>query len=152
MHTISYRAPQAGDEHELSACMWASANLWDLTDGTPESINAWREICAPDELRGRILSREKALVATWHGIIVGFIAFRRRNHLSLLFVRREFSRQGIGRELFMRCSRDLQEVTVNSADTAVGFYQKIGFVQQGDRFCKQGIWATPMQWLNPRIY
>jgi ribosomal protein S18 acetylase RimI-like enzyme len=92
------------------------------------------------------LSGEKALVATWNGIIVGFIAFKRSNHLSLLFVRREFSRQGIGRELFTQCTYDFDEVTVNAAEEAVGFYQKVGFMQSGDRFFKHGIWGTPMKW------
>lgn len=146
MNAITYRLPEPGDEHQISACMWASADLWELTDGTPESVAEWKQICDLEELRERILSVEKTLVATWNGIVVGFIAFRRGNHLSLLFVRREFARQGIGSELFTRCSNDLHEITVNSSDAAVGFYQKVGFVQSGDRFCKNGVWATPMKW------
>ncbi|WP_445305073.1 GNAT family N-acetyltransferase [Microcoleus sp. Pol12B4] len=62
-------------------------------------------------------------------MVVGFIAFKRGNYLSLLFVRREFSPQGIGRELFTRCTYDLNKVTVNPADVAAGFYQKVGFIQ-----------------------
>lgn len=94
------------------------------------------------------MSGEKTLVATWNEIVVGFIAFKRGNHLSLLFVRKEFSGQGIGRELFTQCAHDLDEVTVNAAEAAVGFYQKVGFVQSGDRFFKNGVWGTPMRWAN----
>jgi predicted GNAT family N-acyltransferase len=54
--------------------------------------------------------------------------------------------EGIGRKLFTRCSNDLDEITVNASDAAVGFYQKVGFVQTGDRFFKNGIWGTPMKW------
>lgn len=50
--------------------------------------------------------------------------------------------------LFTRCSDDLQEVTVNAAEKAVGFYEKVGFRQSGDRFFKHGIWGTPMKWIN----
>jgi GNAT superfamily N-acetyltransferase len=110
------------------------------------SVAEWQQICHPEELRDRILSDEKTLVATWNEIIVGFIAFKRGNHLSLLFVRREFSGQGIGRELFTRCSYGLNEVTVNAAEAAVGFYQKVGFRQSGDRFFKHGIWGIRMKW------
>lgn len=148
MNTITYRLPQIGDEHQISGCMWASAVLWELTDGTPESVAEWKKLCSPEELRDRILSGEKVFVATWNEIIVGFIAFKRGNHLSLLFVRREFAGQGIGRELFARCSDNLDEVTVNAAESAVGFYQKVGFIQYGDRFFKHGIWGTPMKWSN----
>jgi GNAT superfamily N-acetyltransferase len=146
INAITFRNPELGDEHEISACMWAAADLWELTDGTPESNAEWKNISDPEELRARILSSEQTLVATWNGIVVGFIAFRRWNHLSLLFVRKEFSGQGIGRELFTRCSSDFDEITVNSSDVAVGFYQKVGFVQSGDRFLTKGIWGTPMKW------
>ncbi|HEY9879128.1 MAG TPA: GNAT family N-acetyltransferase [Leptolyngbyaceae cyanobacterium] len=128
--------------------MWASADLWELTDGTPESVSEWLQICDPEELRDRILSDEKTLVATWSEIIVGFIAFKRRNHLSLLFVRKEFARQGIARELFTQCTHDLDEVIVNAAEAAVGFYKKVGFVQSSDRFFKNGAWGVPMKWVK----
>jgi GNAT superfamily N-acetyltransferase len=146
MNAITYRFPEIGDENQIGGCMWASADLRELTDGTPESVAEWNKLCDPKELRNRILSGEKVLVATWNGIIVGFIAFKRSNHLSLLFVRREFSRQGIGRELFTQCTYDFDEVTVNAAEEEVVFYQKVGFVQSGDRFFKYGIWGTPMKW------
>ncbi|WP_236146882.1 GNAT family N-acetyltransferase [Scytonema millei] len=146
MHAVTYRPPEFGDQQQISACMWASADLWELTDGTSESVTEWKQICDPGELRDRILSSERMLVATWNGIVVGFIAFRRGNHLSLLFVRREFARQGIGRELLARNSNDLDTITVNSSDAAVGFYRKVGFIQSGDRFFKNGVWATPMKW------
>ncbi|PSN13519.1 GNAT family N-acetyltransferase [filamentous cyanobacterium CCT1] len=149
MNTIVYRPPNPGDEYQISGCMWASAELWELTDGTPESVAEWLQLCHPDELRDRILSREKTLVATWNGVVVGFIAFKRGNHLSLLFVRREFSGQGIARELFGQCAHDLESVTVNAAEAAVGFYQKVGFQQSGDHFFKFGIWGTPITWSNP---
>jgi putative acetyltransferase len=145
MNTITYRLPQIGDENQISGCMWASGDLWELTDGTSESVAEWLQICDPEELRGRILSGEKTLVAAWNEIVVGFIAFKRGNHLSLLFVRREFSGQGIGRELFTRCSYDLNEVTVNAAEAAVVFYRKVGFRQSGDRFFKNGAWGVPMK-------
>ena len=148
MSEIVYRSPQPGDEHPISGCMWASAELWELTDGTPDSVAEWLQLCHPDELRERILSPERTLVATWNGVVVGFIAFKRGNHLSLLFVRREFSGQGIARELFRQCTHDLESVTVNAAVAAVGFYQKVGFQQSGDRFLKFGIWGTPMTWSN----
>ncbi|MEA5571101.1 GNAT family N-acetyltransferase [Calothrix sp. UHCC 0171] len=126
--------------------MWSAAVLWELTDGTAESVAEWLQICHPEELKERILSGQKILVATWNGIVVGFIAFKRGNHLSLLFVRREFSGRGIGRELFTRCANDFDEVTVNAAEMAVAFYQKIGFIESGNSFLYKGIWGTPMKW------
>ena len=129
MNAITYRPPELGDEYEISACIWASANLWELLDKTPESVNEWKQICDPEELRERILSSEKKLVATWNSIVIGFIAFRKRNHLSLLFIRREFSRQGVGKELFTRCSHDFDEITVSVAVESLRGLPVVRFVQ-----------------------
>jgi GNAT superfamily N-acetyltransferase len=149
MKTILYRPSNPGHETQISGCIWSSANLWELTDGTPESNAEWLKLCSLEELRSRILSNEKTLVATCNEIVVGFIAFKRGNHLSLLFVRKEFSGQGIGRQLFMQCAKDLNEVTVNAAEAAIDFYQKVGFQPTGDRFNNSGIWQTSMKWMNP---
>ena len=148
MDTIIYRPAEVGDESQISGCMWASGNLWELTDGTPESVAEWIQLCDSNELKNRISSRERTLVATWNGLVVGFIAFKRSNHLSLLFVRREFSRQGIARQLFTRSTKNLGEITVNAAETVIDFYKKIGFIQNGDRFLMYGIWAIPMKWIS----
>lgn len=149
MTPIIYRQPQLGDEYPISGCLWAAADLWELADGTPDSVSEWLQICHPDELRARIVSDQKTRVATWNGVVVGFIAFKRGNHLSLLFVRREFSGQGIGRALFDQCAHDFDRVTVNAAEAAVGFYQRVGFIPQGDRCCSHGTWSIPMIWTNP---
>jgi len=148
MLPIIYRSAQLGDEHQIIDCMNASASLIELTDGTEEGIHQWNQICDPQELQSRILSSEKTLVAIGDGRVVGFIAFRRGNHLSLLFVRKEFAGRGIGRALFHQCAVGFDEITVNASDGAVGFYHTIGFVQSGDRFFKSGLWATPMLWIR----
>jgi putative acetyltransferase len=126
--------------------MRAAAALSELTDETPEGIAEWEKISGPEELRERILSGGQTLVAIRNGMIVGFIAFRRENHLSLLFVRKEYAGKGIGRKLFARCTNGLDEITVNSSDLAVGFYKKVGFAQIGERFFEHGGWSTPMKW------
>lgn len=77
MSRVTYRPPELGDENQIGGCMWASADLWELTDGTPESVVEWLQICNPEELRCIILSGEKTLVATWNEIVVGFIALKK---------------------------------------------------------------------------
>lgn len=149
MHTITYRQPELGDENQISGCLWASADLWQLTNGTPESVAEWLQLSSPEEIRDRILSRDITRVATWNGIVVGFIAFKRGNHLSLLFVRQEFARRGIGQALFQQCVDRFEAVTVNASETALGFYQKIGFRPAGDRFWQHGMGVMPMKWINP---
>jgi GNAT superfamily N-acetyltransferase len=112
---------------------------------------------------GGFQSLSPLLLEVWRGV---FFLFRRClkntkeesffSYLCVLcamlrFVRREFSKQGIGRELFTRCTNDLNEVTVNAAEAAVGFYQKVGFIQSGNSFFKHGICGTPMKWVNNSV-
>ena len=146
MTPLSYRPARPGDESQISTCMRASATQSELTDGTPQGIAEWEQISGTEELGERIRSDEKTWVATHDGTVVGFIAFRRGSHLSLLFVRHDYAGRGIARELLTRCATGLDMITVNSSDLAVGFYRKIGFVETGERFHKDGGWSTPMRW------
>jgi GNAT superfamily N-acetyltransferase len=143
---IMYRLPKRGEEQQISECIGAAADVFNMTDGTPESVAAWNRVCAPVELGKRIMNNENILVAVHDQMIIGFIAFRPKNHLSLLFVRKDFAGKGIGRKLFTQCIHDLDEVDLNSIDQAVGFYQKLGFEENGDRSFKNGFWVTPMKY------
>ena len=76
--------------------------------------------------------------------MVGIIGVRNTNHISLLFVDRDYHRNGIASSLIDRYVRDAKKkgityVTVNSSPYAVDFYHKIGFVNITDEVEKDGI-------------
>ena len=82
--------------------------------------------------------------------IVGIMGVRNTNHVSLLFVDRDFHRRGIGSALmkyyFKDASRSgITHVTVNSSPYAVDFYHKIGFTDVREEVEKDGIRFTPMR-------
>ena len=82
--------------------------------------------------------------------MVGIIGVRNTNHISLLFVDRDYHRNGIASSLIDRYVRDAKKkgityVTVNSSPYAVDFYHKIGFVNITDEVEKDGIRFTPMR-------
>ena len=82
--------------------------------------------------------------------MVGIIGVRNTNHISLLFVDRDFHRMGIASSLIDRYIGDAKKngityVTVNSSPYAVDFYHKIGFVNITDEVEKDGIRFTPMR-------
>lgn len=120
-----------------------------MTDGSPDSSKAWNDLSGSAAIAERIASGEVSLVACMDEQIVGYIAFRRTNHLSLLFVRKGYQGQGIGRSLVDKTIRQFSEVTVNSTDVAVKFYERMGFKVSGERFLKRGAWSTPMKWIHP---
>ena len=80
------------------------------------------------------------------------IEMRNLNHISLLFVAREFQRCGIARRLFQeslewsnRNGRDLSEVTVHSTPNPVEAYGRLGFYAEGPEQNMHGLRYVPMK-------
>ena len=84
--------------------------------------------------------------------LVGVIALRTGQHISLLFVREKFHRLGVARRLvrvavshMVNQEPEIRAVTVNSSPFAVEFYKKIGFVPLGPERTEDGIRFTSMR-------
>lgn len=89
--------------------------------------------------------------------IVGMIAIRDFNHISLLFVDRQFQKKGIGRSLFLAASQiiesqSLTDLHVHSSPFAVPFYKSIGFTGIGVECIEGGIRYLPMIRLKEQVY
>ncbi len=84
--------------------------------------------------------------------LVGVIALRDSNHISLLFVEKNYHGNGIARALFkeieMLCREDpkILKLSVNSSPYAIEFYKKIGFKAIDKEKYKNGIRFTPMEY------
>ena len=84
--------------------------------------------------------------------MVGVIAIRPIQHISLLFVRGQFHHLGVASRLVRMAISDIREdkpeipyVTVNSSPYAVEFYKKIGFEPLGTEETRDGIRFTSMR-------
>jgi ribosomal protein S18 acetylase RimI-like enzyme len=83
--------------------------------------------------------------------IVGMIATKQSNHISLLFVDKEYHRQGIARSLYRKLidyyakNDDCSEISVNSSLYAVKAYERLGFVATDTEQQKNGIRFVPMK-------
>ncbi|MBL4931709.1 GNAT family N-acetyltransferase [Clostridium paridis] len=82
--------------------------------------------------------------------IIGVIGTRKVNHICLLFVDREYHKQGIGKKLFEKVKESIQEIkiTVNSSPYAVGFYHSLGFKDKDVEQLVDGIRFTPMEYIK----
>ena len=84
------------------------------------------------------------------GEILGVIATQNTTHISLMFVDKHHHRKGIARQMFdfvlenLRMDESVTRVTVNSSPYAVKIYQRLGFVQSGEKQEKDGIIFIPM--------
>lgn len=84
--------------------------------------------------------------------LVGVIALREGQHISLLFVREQFHHLGVARRLVKMAvayveamKPETRAVTVNSSPYAVGFYEKVGFQALGPEKMADGIRFTSMR-------
>ncbi len=84
--------------------------------------------------------------------LVGVIALRTGQHISLLFVRGQFHHLGIATSLvdlvidqIAASEPEIRAVTVNASPYAVGFYKKIGFLPLKGEQKADGIRFTPMR-------
>lgn len=85
-------------------------------------------------------------------IIVGMIAIKDFIHISLLFVDKQYHKQGIARNLFDHiiqiCKEknpSLKTITVNSSSYAVEVYHKFGFSDVSSEQVMDGIRFVPME-------
>jgi len=85
--------------------------------------------------------------------ILGVIAVRPPCHISLLFVDKEYHRQGIAKSLFKNVLADKSildghsAITVNSSPYAVEAYQHLGFIPTDTEQTVNGIRYVPMKYL-----
>ena len=82
--------------------------------------------------------------------LTGVIATKGMNHISMLFVKKEYHRRGIARSLFhtveekCKSAGNISEITVNSSPYAIEVYHRLGFVDTGKEQIVNGIRFTPM--------
>lgn len=81
--------------------------------------------------------------------LVGMLAMRNCEHISLAFVRSDFHRQGVGRMLYAAAKTEAKahgtkRITVNASDYGIPFYWAMGFRETDMRLLTDGIQYTPM--------
>lgn len=83
--------------------------------------------------------------------LIGIVAVRPPNHIALLFVDKNYHRQGIARLLFataveqIKTTTSYQEITVNSSPYAEMAYKHLGFTKTGELQIVNGIQFIPMK-------
>lgn len=118
----------------------ASAYVYyELSD---EGIANFHIVCNSDFLLDK---NNIVFIALDNEKVVGMVAFRKPNHVSLLFVSRDYHHQGIASKL-MKTVLDLsiEDLEVNSSTYALDFYRSVGFKEIDDKQVKDGITFTPM--------
>ncbi len=90
-------------------------------------------------------------VAKINNKVVGYIEISNNNHVCILFVNKEYYKQGIGRELFLKALKqikkqdsEIKEIDVHATLYGINFYKKLGFIPTNVEQIKDGCRYVPM--------
>jgi GNAT superfamily N-acetyltransferase len=138
------------DIPEALNLVWEVFQEFEKPDYSEQGIVEFRKFLDIDEVTGKIERGELVMKGSYDGtVLTGVIAVRNSNHISLLFVHKNYHRRGIARSLVESVVKDCRkagyaEITVNSSPFAVEAYHHLGFVDTDVEQTVNGIRFTPM--------
>lgn len=131
--------------------VWTVFEEFEAPEYSKEGIEEFRKFILYDSIIEKL---EKGELNFWscidNDILLGVIATKEIDHICLLFVRKEYHKQGIARNLFQKVKKicndysNIKEITVNSSPYAVEVYHRLGFVDTDKEQTVNGIRFTPM--------
>lgn len=133
--------------------IWTVFEEFEVPEYSNEGIEEFKKFISYDSIVEMMDKGELCFCGcTYNDHLAGVIATRWTNHISLLFVKREYQRRGIARKLFLTvkeiCERQdsFTRITVNSSPYATEVYHSLGFVDTGKEKTVNGIKFTPMEY------
>lgn len=125
---------------------------FDAPDYSQEGITEFLEkIIENQEFINKFKTGEQIMIGAFHDDkIIGVLAISIRNHISLVFVDKQYHRRGIVTclfyEIYSRLKlKNIDKIKLKSSPYAIPFYKKIGFVATDTEQVKNGIRYTPME-------
>lgn len=150
MRNVVVKLAEVSDWDEAIAVAWVAFQQVSAQICDEKGARDFRAGLTSTQLYINFLQGEYPLFCAYQGEkVVGMLTLRDVAHISLLFVKKEFQRKGIGTKLLTACrayckEQGASEVTVNAAPTGMPFYLANGFrASEGERF-EGGLRFTPM--------
>ncbi len=150
--SVTIRAAEISDADAIAELICATASRSFLPDFPSYGQTRFLADRASEAMRRRLESGDfQYYVAELGGSIIGVVGIREGSHLFNLFVAEHAQGHGLGKLLWEhakgRClaGRPVEAFTVNSAKSAVGVYEGLGFVIVGDVVGSGGVVYIPMR-------
>lgn len=148
---MRYNRIEDGQENIASALIWNVFEKYEGPDYPDEGIQNFRAFIEPGSLKNLVKDGCPFYCCFNGDEMVGVLAFRGKSHISLLFVKEEYHRQGVAKTLLDIALRELlasdnsiSEITVNSSPYAESIYEKMGFTATDSLQQRDGILFVPM--------
>ena len=151
MPDIQYRFMNSGEESLVSELALNAFNEFIAYECTDEGIYEIKSFFDPVAIKERSVENSFILVSVSNQRIIGMLEMKEYSHLSMLFVDKEFHRNGVARGLLNKSieiakskNPRLRDITVNSSRYAETIYQRMGFVRTQRMQIEKGIKFIPM--------
>ncbi len=148
---IIYREIHRGEEDKVCQMVEDCFNEFISPGYSQEGRNEFLKYLNPQSMQSRLAHNHFILVAVEGGVIAGVVEVRNCNHISLLFVKKEYHGRGIAKDLLKlalsKCQQIKSEINiieVNSSPFAVHIYEKLGFTKVSTEQVVNGMRFTPM--------
>lgn len=133
--------------------VWEVFEQYEVPDYEEMGIQTFRHFIEYSRMVEKVRQGEMRFWGCYlNNYLVGVIALREGQHISLLFVRGKFHHLGIATQLVQIAvaaieaeDPKIRAVTVNASPYAVAFYKKIGFAALKEEQKADGIRFTPMR-------
>ncbi|MCR4605962.1 MAG: GNAT family N-acetyltransferase [Eubacterium sp.] len=133
--------------------VWEVFEEFEAPDYEEMGVKTFRHFIEPSSIIEKVNAGQMKFWGCYQNNgLVGVGAIREGQHISLLFVRKQFHHLGVATMLVNALIADIASdnpsnpvVTVNSSPYAVGFYQAVGFEAIDVEQRKDGIRFTPMR-------
>ena len=148
---IKFRKIRDGEEIEVCNLVARSFNEFIAPDFPEQGVEEFFLYSNPLSLKRRLEKNYFSMVAECDGRILGMIEIKGGNHISMLYVDKDFHHNGIASTLVKKAleeisenNRNPEDITVNSSRYAVPFYESLGFIQYEYEKSVYGVIHTPM--------
>ncbi len=153
------RMAKADDWQDAMAVAWRTFLEFEADVYPEEGVKNFYDFVTDEKLHQMFVMGTYQLMCAFdresrvdgHDRMVGIISLRNAHHISLLFVLKEYHRQGIGSALIDEMRNYLltelggDRMTVNAAPYGVDFYHRLGFRDLAEEQFQDGIVFTPME-------
>lgn len=148
------RRLEISEIEDALSLVWEVFLEYEAPEYSEEGIRTFENtIIKSVEFKNRIFSGDQIMFGAFHDKkLIGVLSMSIRNHISLLFIHKDYHRKGVATLLFKKLvnelkNRDVKKITLNSSRYGVPFYHKVGFKDLDVEQIRDGIRFTPMEYL-----
>jgi predicted GNAT family N-acyltransferase len=147
-----YEIMKSGEEKQVIDLVLSVFDEFVAPEYSNEGIIEFRKYADVQALVERSQSSSFTLIAKINVRPAGIIEMIDYRHIAMLFVKKPFQKQGIGKTLVekaidvcLRRRRNLHKITVNASPNSISAYKKMGFYAEEDEQISNGIRFTAMR-------